>query len=209
LTKKGLWVWVFSSLTFILVMHLTDAVLALFFNNQIHLLQLYPIINEKLQNVAPTTYFWVSATSALIFWGITCAVAFDNHVEQFLNKILSDARRQSTVETQLVEDKAEVLDAMYETIESSSDTLAHVKGIMYNVRTEVKEIQPLAENVERMRAEMSNLKKEVKRLEERVKSPIICPACGKPLLPEFKVCPFCGESAKPPYKEMISISEYR
>ena len=98
---------------------------------------------------------------------------------------------------------------MYETTESSHDTLALVKDMMYNVRTEVKEIPPVAENVEKMRAEISNLKKEVKRLEEGVKSPIICPACGKPLLPGFKVCPFCGESIKSLSKEMISISGYR
>jgi uncharacterized protein YoxC len=63
---------------------------------------------------------------------------------------------------------------MYETTESSHDTLALVKDMTYNVRTEVKEIPPLVENVEKMRAEISNLKKEVKRLEERAKSPIIC-----------------------------------
>jgi hypothetical protein len=190
-------------------MHFSDAVLALFFNNQIHLLQLYPIINEKLQNVAPTTYFWVSAASALIFWGITCAVAFDNPVEQFLNKILSDARRQSIVETQFVEDKSEILDAMYETIESSNDTLAHVKDVMCNVRTEVKEIQPLTESIQMMRVEISGLKKEVKRLEEKIKPPNLCSACGKPLLPEFKVCPFCGEHTRLLPGEMIATSEYR
>jgi len=83
-----------------------------------------------------------------VFWAITCAVAFDNPVEKFLNTILSDARKQGAVETQLVEEKSEVLDAMYETIESSDETLTHVRDMMYNVKTETKEIQPLAESVE-------------------------------------------------------------
>jgi rubrerythrin len=136
-------------------------------------------------------------------------VAFDNPVEQFLNKILSDAKRQSIVETQFVEDKGEILDAMYETMESSNDTLAHVKDVMCNVRTEVKEIQPLMENIQMMRVEISGLKKEVKRLEEKIEFPNICPACGKPLLPELKVCPFCGENTRFVPREMISTSEYR
>lgn len=98
---------------------------------------------------------------------------------------------------------------MYETIESSNDTLAHVKDVMCNVGTEVKEIQPLTENIQMMRVEISGLKKEVKRLEEKIKSPNLCPACGKPLLPELKVCPFCGEHTRSLPGEMISTSEYR
>ena len=45
----------------------------------------------------------------------------------FLNKILSDAKKQSAVETQLLEDKSEVLDAMYETVEADNKILAQVK----------------------------------------------------------------------------------
>jgi rubrerythrin len=209
LAKKGLCVWLFSSLTFISVLHLSEAVSVLVFNNQIRLLQLYPFINEKLQTIAPITYLWVSAAAALVFWGITCAIAFDNPVEKFLNTILSDAKKQSALETQLVEDKAEVLDAMYETIESSNDTLAHVRDMMYNVRTEVKEIQPLTESVEKIKSELSNLKKEIKRHEERVKFPNVCPTCGKPLLPEFKLCPFCGENTNMFPEKILAVKEYR
>ncbi len=97
LAKKGLCVWLFSSLTFISLVHLTEATSVLFFNSQTHLLQLYPFIGEKLQSISPTTYFLASAASTLVFWGITCAVAFDSPVEQFLNRILSDAKKQSAV----------------------------------------------------------------------------------------------------------------
>jgi ribosomal protein L32 len=191
--KKGISVWLFSSLTFIALLHLIDAMSALFFGNQVKLLQLYPFVSEKLQTLAPTTYFWISATVTFVLWGLTCALAFENPVDAFLNKILSEAKSETTVEAQLVEEKGEILDVMNETIESDNQILAQVKDMVYNVRTDVKEIQPLKESTEKLRAELSLLKKEIKRIEEKVQFPNVCPACGKPMLPEFKICPYCGE----------------
>ena len=208
MTKKGISVWLFSSLTFIALLHLAEAISVLFFNNEIRLLQLYPFINEKLQAITPITYFWVSAAATFILWGITCAITFANPVETFLNKILSDAKTQGTVEAQLLEDKSEILDAMSETIESNSEILAHVKDIIYNVRTEVKEIHPLNESVEKMKTELNTLRKEVKKL-EKVNFPNLCPTCGKPLLPEFKICPYCGENVKLLPEQVISLKEYK
>jgi rRNA maturation endonuclease Nob1 len=208
LVKKGLCVWLFSSLTFISLVHLTEAMSVLFFNNQAHLIQLYPLIGGLLQAISPATYFLASAASTLVFWGITCGVAFDSPVEQFLNKILSDAKKQSNVEAQMVADKSEVLDAMYETIEASNETLSHVVDIVCNVRTEVKGIQPLTLAVENIKVELGNLKKEVKRIEEKGKLPLLCAACGKPLSPEFKLCPFCGESTKLS-DEIAAVRAYR
>jgi len=208
LTKKGIFVWIFSSLTFISIVHLADAMSALFFNGQTHLLQLYPFIGEKLQTLSPTAYLLASATSALVFWGITCAVAFDSPVEQFLNKILSDAKKQSAVEAQTVAEKSEVLDAMYETIEASNETLSQVVDVVHNVRSEVKGIQPLTLTVENIKAELNNLKREVKRIEEKRKFPLICATCGKPLSLEFKLCPYCGESVKLPL-EVVAAKAYR
>jgi len=208
LAKKGICVWLSSSLTFIVMVHLADAISALFFNSQPHLLQLYPFIGDKLQAIPATMYFMVSAVSTLVFWGITCGVAFDSHVEQFLNKVLSDAKKQSTLESQTVAEKGEVLDAMYETIEASNETLSRVVDIVHNVRTEVKGIQPLAVTVENIRAELGNLKKEVKRIEEKGKLPFLCANCGKPVFPEFKLCPFCGENIKVS-SEMAGMKAYR
>jgi len=208
LAKKGLCVWLFSSLTFISLVHLTEAISVLFFNSQTHLLQLYPFIGEKLQSISPTTYFLASAASTLVFWGITCAVAFDSPVEQFLNRILSDAKKQSAVEAQMVAGKTEVLDAMYETVEASNETLSHVVDIVCNVRTEVKGIQPLTLTVENIKTELGNLKKEVKRIEEKGKLPLLCATCGKPLSPDFKLCPFCGESMRLP-NEIVAARAYR
>jgi hypothetical protein len=209
LAKKGISVWLFSSLTFIVLVHLVEAISALVFSNEIRLLRLYPFVGEKLQAITPLTYFLVSAVAAFILWGITCAIVFTNPVETFLNKILSDAKTQSAVEAQLLEEKSEVLDAMNETIDSNSQTLAQVRDIICNVRTEVKEIEPLKESVEKIKAELGSLRKEVKKLEEKVHFPNLCPACGKPLLPEFKICPYCGENIKLLPEDVVSLKQYK
>ena len=209
MAKKGISVWLFSSLTFVAFIHLIDAISVLVFNSQIKLFQLYPFINEKLQAIMPNMYFWVSAITTFILWGITCAIAFENPVETFLNKILSDARKQGAVETQVLDEKSELLDAMNETVEMNNTLLAQVKDMTYNVRTEVKEIQPLTENVEKLRTELSRLKREFKKFEENVKHPNKCPMCGKPILPEFKVCPYCGENLKLLPEAVITLKNYK
>jgi rRNA maturation endonuclease Nob1 len=209
LAKKGIAVWLFSSLTFIALAHLIDSISALIFNSEIRLLQLYPFINEKLQSITPITYFWISAASTFLLWGITCAIAFENPVETFLNKILSDAKKQSAVETQLLEDKSEVLDAMYETIEADNKILAQVKDLMCNVRADVKEIQPLTDGMDKIKTELNNLRKEIKKIEEKIQFPNLCPTCGKPLMPEFKICPYCGENIKLLPENIVSVKEYR
>jgi hypothetical protein len=209
LTKKGISVWVFSSLTFIALLHLAEAISVLVFNNEIRLLKLYPFINEKLQAITPITYFWVSAAATFVLWGITCAIAFANPVETFLNKILSDAKTQGAVEAQLLEEKSEILDSMNETIESNNEILAHVRDLIYNVRTEVKEIHPLKESLEKMKTELGSLRKEAKKLEDKVNFQILCSACGKPLLPEFKICPYCGEDMKLHQASVITLKDYK
>jgi rRNA maturation endonuclease Nob1 len=196
LAKKGLSVWVFSSLTFLSVAHLIEAIYVLISGSGIKLLTLYPFVGERLNSVSPVIYLWLSAVASLVFWGITCAIAFENPLEDFLKKTLADAKKQSAAETKVVEEKSEILDAMYETLESSSETIANVKDMICNVRTEVKEIQPLATTVDLIRLELNDLAKDVEKLESNVKYSYVCLACGKPLLPEFKICPYCGEDAR-------------
>jgi len=209
LTKKGLAVWVFSSLTFIALAHLIDAISATVFANPIRLLLLYPFPVEKLEAIAPTTYFWISAVTSLILWGITCAITFENPVETFLNKVLSDAKTQSTVENQLLESKSEVLDAIFETIESCHNTIAEVKDSILNIRTESKEIHPLKESMERTLTELATLKREMRRIDEKMTFPSLCAACGKPLMPEFNVCPYCGEGVKLQHAPIIKLRDYK
>lgn len=208
MAKKGIAVWIFSSLTFTSLLHLVEAVSVLFFNGEIRLLQVYPFLGEKLKAMTPTMYFWISAAVTFTFWGITCAVAFESPMEAFLNRILSEAGKQSAFEAQFVEEKSEILDAMNETIEANSEKLAHVRDIVYGLRSEVKKIEVLTEIVEKMKTELDGLRKDFRNLEEKVHFPKVCLACGKPLLPEFKICPYCGESAKIP-QEIIITSSYK
>ena len=201
--------WILSSLTFVSVVNLVEAIFVLVSGSQIKLLQLYPFVGGYLANISPALYLWLSAGASLIFWGITCGIAFDNPLEKLLKKALTDAKQQSSAEAHLVEDKSEILDAMYETIESSSETIAGVKDMICNVRTEVKEIQPLTMTVDLIRLELNDLAKDVEKLEANVKYSYVCLACGKPLLPEFKICPYCGEDAKLLKTPVIAVTDQK
>jgi rubrerythrin len=187
-------------------MHLIDAAAAVLFNNQIQLLQLYPFINQ--QQISTDIYLYISGAATAIMWAITCLIACDNPVEAFLNKILSDAKQQTATEAQVLESKSELFDLMYETVESDSETLAQVKDLMRNMRTEVKDIQPIKETIEKTRIELISLKKQMKMLEEKMLFTILCPACGKLVRPDFKLCPYCGESITLQEK-MIVVKDYK
>jgi len=80
---------------------------------------------------------------------------------------------------------------------------------MYNVRTEVKGIQPLTENIEKLKTELHRLKRAFKKFEENVKHPNKCPTCGKPILPEFKVCPYYSENLKLLPEAVIALKDYK
>jgi len=203
LRKKGIAIWLFTTLTFISLLHLIDAASALLFNNPIQILQLYPFINQL--QISTDIYLYIAAASTAVLWAMTCLIAFDNPVEEFLNKILSDAKKQTTTETQLLESKSEIFDLMYETIESDSETLGQVKDLMRNMRAEVKDIQPMKETMEKTRTELGSLKREIKALEEKLLFTIVCPACGKMLRPDFKLCPYCGENIT--FQEKIETIE--
>jgi rubrerythrin len=149
-----------------------------------------------------------TAVSTLVFWGLTCTTAFDTPLEQFLKRVLSEAKNQSTAEAQTVAEKSEILDAMYETLEASQQTLSQVVDVVHSVRTEVKGIQPLSMTVANIETEMLKLKKEVKRIEEKGKLPLLCATCGKPVSLEFKLCPYCGETLKLP-SDVIAAKAYR
>ena len=206
--KKGIAIWLFSTLTVTALIHLIDAASAVLFNNPTQLLQIYPFINQQLQQIPIDIYFYVAAASTIILWAITCLIAFDNPVETFLNKILSDVKNQTTTEAHVLESKSELFDLMYETVESDSETLAQVKDLMRNVRVEVKDIQPMKETMEKTRTELGSLKKQIKTLEEKLLFNIVCPACGKMLRPDFKLCPYCGENITLQEK-MLVVKDYK
>ena len=195
--KKGIAIWLFSSLTVISLIHVIDAASALFFGNPTQILRLYPVINQQLQQIPLDVYLYTAAAATVILWAATCLIAFDNPVETFLNKILSDVKNQSTTETQILESKSEIFDLMYETIEADSETLA-----------QVKDIQPMKETMEITRTELRSLKKQMQTLEEKLLFNIVCPACGKMLRADFKLCPYCGENITLQEK-MIAVTDYK
>ena len=206
--KKGIAIWIFSSLTVISLIHVIDAASALFFNNPTQILRLYPFISQQLQQIPLDVYFCTAAAVTITLWAATCLIAFDNPVETFLNKILSDVKSQSTTEAQIIESKSEIFDLMYETIESNSETLAQVKDLMRNVRAEVKDIRPMKEVMEVTKTELRSLKKQMQTLEEKLLFNIVCPACGKMLRADFKLCPYCGENTNLQEK-MLAITDYK
>ena len=206
--KKGIAIWIFSSLTVISLIHVIDAASALFFNNPTQILRLYPFISQQLQQIPLDVYFCTAAAVTITLWAATCLIAFDNPVEIFLNKILSDVKSQSTTEAQIIESKSEIFDLMYETIESNSETLAQVKDLMRNVRAEVKDIRPMKEVMEVTKTELRSLKKQMQTLEEKLLFNIVCSACGKMLRADFKLCPYCGENTNLQEK-MLAITDYK
>jgi hypothetical protein len=206
LRKKGIAIWLFTTLTFVSLLHLIEAAAALFFNNPTHLLQLYPFINQM--QIPMDIYLYITIMTTAIMWAITCLIACDNPVEAFLNKILSDAKQQTTSEAQVLESKSEIFDLMYETVEADSETLGQVKDLMRNMRAEVKDIQPIKESIEKTRIDLISLKKQMRSLEEKMLFTILCPNCGKLVRPDFKLCPYCGESITLQEK-MIVVKDYK
>jgi len=192
MSKRGVTVWIFSSLSFLAAIHALEAILALFFNTEIVLLKLYPFFNTL--TTSSINYFLASTALTIAFWGITCKVAVETPVERFLNKVLSDAKRQSEIECETVDDNRSVLDMMCETITENNKVLAQTRDITYNVRSELVNLRTLPEETERLSTEIEELKNELKNLKENFKKPNLCPSCGNIVLPRFKVRPYCGEN---------------
>jgi len=192
--KKGVAVWIFSTLSFLMAIHAFEAALWLFFGKEAVLLKIYPIINEL--NITPLFYFAISTFLTLTFWGLTCIIALENPIEKFLNHILSDAKKQAEMEAEFVEDNRSILDMISETLTENNRLLAQIRDLTYNVRAELSAVKPLAEGIEKVSAEMEKLKKEIKKIKVEIKKSSICPTCGKEVLPEFNICPYCGENLK-------------
>ena len=201
--KRGATVWIFSSLSFLAAIHALEAILALFFNTEIVLLKLYPFVNTL--TTSSINYFLASTALTITFWGITCKVAVETPVERFLNKVLSDAKRQSDIECEMVEDNRSVLDMMCTTITENNKIIAQTRDVTYNVRSELVNLRSLPEETERLSTEIEELKKELKNLKENFKKPNLCPSCGNIVLPRFKVCTYCGEKLHATPKKVVKM----
>jgi DNA repair ATPase RecN len=207
LQKKGITIWILSTLTFISLIHLVDAATAVLSNNQAQLLQVYPLINEQLTQISTNIYLCATAVSTFVLWGITSLIAFDNPVESFLNKILSDAQKQQAKDSQTLENNTDFFNLMYETMEENNENLGQIKDLVRNVRGEVKDMQRINESMEKARAELTNLKKHVTTLEEKMIFPLLCQTCRKPLRTDFKLCPYCGK--KIDLQKMVVVTKQK
>jgi len=207
MVKKGVAVWVFSTLSFIAAAHTFEAALSLFFNKEIVLLKMYPFINEL--NISPLFYFLTSSALTFVFWGITCIVALENPVERFLKLVLSDAQKQAEMESEFVEGNRTILDMISETITENNKIVAQIRDLTYNIRAELTAIQPLAEGIEKINSEIEKLKKELKKIKTEIKKPNVCPTCGKEISPDFKICPYCGENLQLIPKAVIELKKYK
>ena len=194
MVRKGVAVWVFSTLSFVAAIHALEAALWLFFDRAPVLLKNYPIINEL--NINPLLYFSSSAFITFIFWGITCIIALENPIERFLNHILSDAKKQTELESEFIEENKTILDMIGETLTENNRLLAQIRDLTYNVRAEISVVKPLTEGIEKINSEIEKLKKEVKKIKVEIKKTNVCPTCGKKVLPDFNICPYCGENLK-------------
>jgi hypothetical protein len=132
--KKCIAIWILTTITFISLVHLIEAITVIMFNNPIRLLQLYPLISEPLKALTSTAYLYITAGSTAILWGITCLVAFHNPVEQYLN-------RREVTETQL-QDKSELLDHMCETVESDHQTLTQLADLIHRMQKGMSDEAP-------------------------------------------------------------------
>jgi hypothetical protein len=116
--KKSIAIWFLTSITFISLVHLIEAITVIMFNNPIRLLQLYPFANTLLKALTPYSYLYVSAGITAIIWAITCLVAFNNPVELYVNK-----REQTDA---ILQDRDVLLDRMCETVESDHQVLTRL-----------------------------------------------------------------------------------
>ena len=199
---KSITIWALTSLTFISLVHLIEAITVITLNNPIRLTQLYPFINEPLKALTPATYFWITAITTCVLWGITCMVAFHNPVELYL-------QRHEVTETQL-QDKSDALDRVCETVESDHQTLTQLSDL---IRKMQKDQNPEQETLptKTMLKENSVLKRKPLRLKRCVSKPTVHVAEDteklqeKPLLTQkLEVSKKKNENQKPRIETPIS-----
>jgi hypothetical protein len=166
--KKCMAIWVLTTITFISLVHLIEAITVIILNTPIRLLQLYPFINEPLKALTPYAYFYISAITTVVLWGVTCLVAFQSPIEHYLNQ------REMT-ETQL-QDKSELLDRMYETVESDHQTLTQLSDLIHKMQKGMKDEQTPKPTTLTPPKEVANLKNKPSQLKSPISKPVAQPA---------------------------------
>ena len=192
MVKRGTTVCILGTLTFIACIHVLEAFTALFFNKEIILLNLYPLVSSL--NIQSLNYLIISITVTSILMAMTFRLAFSNPLDCFIDKILSDANSVNEAECEMVTDNRSILDMMCESITHISQVLAQTKDITYNVRSELTNLRSIPETTQSLSEEIKEVKKELVKLKKSFKKPNTCPSCGNTVLARFKICPYCGET---------------
>lgn len=192
MVKRGTLVCIFGTLSFLATMHVFEAFVALFFNTETVLLNLYPIIGSL--KIEPLNYLIASLTVTSSLMAVTFRMAFSSPLENYLNMILSNANMINDAECELVKDNRSVLDMICESITNISQVLGQTKDITYNVRSELVNLRQMPERTEKLRSELKEVKNEIVQLKKNFKKPNTCPSCGNIVLAKFKICPYCGEA---------------
>ena len=120
---KSIAIWFLTSITFISLVHLIEALTVIMLNNPIRLLQLYPYGKTLADSFTPITYLFVTATATAVLWAATCLVAFNNPVESYLHKLVQ-------ADGKAMQDRDALLDRMCETFESDLRTLTRLTDIL-------------------------------------------------------------------------------
>jgi hypothetical protein len=192
MVKRGTLTCIFGTLTFLATIHVSEAFIALFFDKEIILLNLNPVTGSL--KIEPLNYLIASITATSLLMALTFRIAFSSPLENYLNKILSNANMVNEAECELVKDNRSVLDMICESITNISQVLGQTKDITYNVRSELLNLRQMPEKTEKLSTELKEVKKEIIQLKKNFKKPNTCPSCGNIILAKFKICPYCGEA---------------
>ena len=148
MVKRGTLVCIFGTLSFLASIHVFEAFVALFFDKEIVLLNLYPIIGSL--NIELLNYLIASIIVTSLLMAVTFRIAFSSPLENYLNMILSDANITNEAECELVKDNRSVLDMICESITNISQVLGQTKDITYNVRSELVNLRQMPERTEKL-----------------------------------------------------------
>ena len=193
MSRKGLKVWFLGSLTFLSALFTLEAFLWLTNNTKLVLLNLLPF-TDLLGPVNPMLYLIGTLITTLLLWGATATVALHNPLENFLGKVIEDGKKENEAETEFLETKTSILEMFSDTLNENTKSLASLKDLTQNIRTEVVNLRPLREELENLKTNLTYLNKSIKRLQQNMSKRKLCPACGRKVSEKFRLCPFCGEN---------------
>ena len=191
--KKGIGVWVFGFLTFLMALHTLDAYLSLMSGEASRLLELYAL-SHVLIAIDVGMYFWGSLSLAFVFLGVTSLIACHNPIMTLYNKILADIEFAEGEIDKATETETSLLDMINHSLTSNSIDLHAVKKGLKSLKDSQNGLRVGIAGLTRKLSEFeAGLEVGFQKLEADLESRKKCPSCGKDVLPQFKLCPYCGE----------------